>query len=87
MVLERLEEEDRSRVLAQIPLASALSCDTEFNWDPKLRCVLVIVMLVTTESGDCVVGLKGICWSTLSRHQPDGTLFSSSPFFDWSAVS
>lgn len=37
VVLERLEEEDRSRVLAQIPLASALSCVTEFNWEPKLR--------------------------------------------------
>lgn len=60
VVLERLEEEDRSRILAQVPLASALSCDTEFNWDPKLRCVLV-AMLVIVESEDCVeLYLKGI---------------------------
>lgn len=45
VVLERLEEEDRSRVLAQVPLASALSCETEFTWDPKLRCVCLSLEL------------------------------------------
>uniref|UniRef100_A0A667Y174 Anaphase-promoting complex subunit 4 n=1 Tax=Myripristis murdjan TaxID=586833 RepID=A0A667Y174_9TELE len=30
-------EEYRGRVLAQLPLGSALSCETEFNWDPSLR--------------------------------------------------
>uniref|UniRef100_A0A4W5PV73 Anaphase-promoting complex subunit 4 n=1 Tax=Hucho hucho TaxID=62062 RepID=A0A4W5PV73_9TELE len=31
------EEENRGRVLAQLPLGSALSCEEEFNWDPSLR--------------------------------------------------
>ncbi|CAB1324144.1 unnamed protein product [Coregonus sp. 'balchen'] len=31
------EEENRGRVLAQLPLGSALSCEQEFNWDPSLR--------------------------------------------------
>ncbi|XP_071768931.1 anaphase-promoting complex subunit 4 [Centroberyx gerrardi] len=30
-------EEIRGHVLAQLPLSSALSCETEFNWDPSLR--------------------------------------------------
>uniref|UniRef100_A0A8C5A1Z4 Anaphase-promoting complex subunit 4 n=1 Tax=Gadus morhua TaxID=8049 RepID=A0A8C5A1Z4_GADMO len=30
-------EEDRGRVLAQLPLGSAHSCQNEFNWDPALR--------------------------------------------------
>ena len=34
-------EEDRGRVLAQLPLGSAHSCQNEFNWDPALRCVCV----------------------------------------------
>uniref|UniRef100_A0A671WKW9 Anaphase-promoting complex subunit 4 n=1 Tax=Sparus aurata TaxID=8175 RepID=A0A671WKW9_SPAAU len=32
VVLQGSEEENRRRVLAQLPLASALSCETEFNW-------------------------------------------------------
>ncbi|XP_010870461.1 anaphase-promoting complex subunit 4 [Esox lucius] len=31
------EEENRGRVLAQLPLSSALSCKEEFNWDSSLR--------------------------------------------------
>uniref|UniRef100_A0A6Q2WTQ1 Anaphase-promoting complex subunit 4 n=1 Tax=Esox lucius TaxID=8010 RepID=A0A6Q2WTQ1_ESOLU len=34
------EEENRGRVLAQLPLSSALSCKEEFNWDSSLRCVV-----------------------------------------------
>ncbi|CAL8255132.1 unnamed protein product [Merluccius merluccius] len=30
-------EEERGRVLAQLPLGSAHSCQNEFNWDPALR--------------------------------------------------
>ncbi|KAG7228785.1 hypothetical protein INR49_008563 [Caranx melampygus] len=36
VVLQRVEE-DNWRVLAQLPLASTLSCETEFNWEPNLR--------------------------------------------------
>lgn len=39
VVLQGSEEENRRRVLAQLPLASALSCETEFNWQTHLRCV------------------------------------------------
>ncbi|KAF7661406.1 hypothetical protein LDENG_00262020 [Lucifuga dentata] len=34
VVLQGTEEE---RVLGQLPLSSALSCETEFNWEPNLR--------------------------------------------------
>uniref|UniRef100_A0A8C7DNQ5 Anaphase-promoting complex subunit 4 n=1 Tax=Oncorhynchus kisutch TaxID=8019 RepID=A0A8C7DNQ5_ONCKI len=37
VVLRASEEENRGRVLAQLPLGSALSCEEEFNWDPSLR--------------------------------------------------
>uniref|UniRef100_A0A671WLE9 Anaphase-promoting complex subunit 4 n=1 Tax=Sparus aurata TaxID=8175 RepID=A0A671WLE9_SPAAU len=37
VVLQGSEEENRRRVLAQLPLASALSCETEFNWQTHLR--------------------------------------------------
>ncbi|XP_068175189.1 anaphase-promoting complex subunit 4 [Antennarius striatus] len=37
MVLQASEEENGKRVLAQLPLASVLSCETEFKWDPNLR--------------------------------------------------
>ncbi|KAL7397251.1 hypothetical protein ABVT39_019237 [Epinephelus coioides] len=37
VVLQGSEEENRKRVLAQIPLASTLSCETEFNWEPNQR--------------------------------------------------
>uniref|UniRef100_A0A8C4E8L3 Anaphase-promoting complex subunit 4 n=1 Tax=Dicentrarchus labrax TaxID=13489 RepID=A0A8C4E8L3_DICLA len=37
VVLQGSEEENRRRVLAQLPLASTLSCETEFNWEPNLR--------------------------------------------------
>lgn len=53
VVLEGLEEEDRSHVLAQIPLASALSCETEFIWDPKMRYVGVFEILVIVISEVC----------------------------------
>lgn len=39
VVLRASEEDNRGRVLAQLPLGSALSCEEEFNWDPSLRCV------------------------------------------------
>uniref|UniRef100_A0A673XAS9 Anaphase-promoting complex subunit 4 n=1 Tax=Salmo trutta TaxID=8032 RepID=A0A673XAS9_SALTR len=37
VVLRASEEDNRGRVLAQLPLGSALSCEEEFNWDPSLR--------------------------------------------------
>uniref|UniRef100_A0A8D0AYM0 Anaphase-promoting complex subunit 4 n=1 Tax=Sander lucioperca TaxID=283035 RepID=A0A8D0AYM0_SANLU len=37
VVLQGSEEENKRRVLAQLPLASALSCETEFSWEPNLR--------------------------------------------------
>lgn len=37
VVLQGSEEENRRRVLAQVPLTSTLSCETEFNWEPNLR--------------------------------------------------
>lgn len=40
VVLRRVEE-DNCRVLAQLPLASTLSFETEFNWEPNLRFVFV----------------------------------------------
>lgn len=43
VVLQGLEKESRRHVLAQVPLASTLSCDTEFNWEPNLRCVCACV--------------------------------------------
>lgn len=43
VVLQGSEKESRRHILAQVPLASALSCDTEFNWEPNLRCVCVCV--------------------------------------------
>lgn len=36
VVLQGAEEENRKRVLAQIPLASTLSCETEFSWEPSM---------------------------------------------------
>lgn len=36
VVLQGAEEENRKRVLAQIPLASTLSCETEFTWEPNM---------------------------------------------------
>lgn len=42
VVLQRVEE-DNWRVLAQLPLASTLSCESEFNWEPNLRCVCVTI--------------------------------------------
>lgn len=42
VVLQGSEDENRRRVLAQVPLASTLSCETEFNWEPNLRCVWFI---------------------------------------------
>ena len=35
-------EEDRGRVLAQLPLGSAHSCQNEFKWDPALRWVCTL---------------------------------------------
>ncbi|XP_034036427.1 anaphase-promoting complex subunit 4 isoform X2 [Thalassophryne amazonica] len=32
-----LQGENGRRILAQLPLASALSCDSEFNWEPNMR--------------------------------------------------
>lgn len=37
VILQGSEDENGRRVLAQIPLASTLSCDTEFIWEPNLR--------------------------------------------------
>ncbi|TNM87549.1 hypothetical protein fugu_005770 [Takifugu bimaculatus] len=36
VVLQGAEEDNRKRVLAQIPLASTLSCETEFSWEPNM---------------------------------------------------
>lgn len=46
VVLQGSEEENRKRVLAQLPLASALSCETEFNWQTNLRCVCVYICII-----------------------------------------
>uniref|UniRef100_A0A3Q4GG77 Anaphase-promoting complex subunit 4 n=1 Tax=Neolamprologus brichardi TaxID=32507 RepID=A0A3Q4GG77_NEOBR len=37
VVLQGSEELNARRVLAQIPISSSLSCETEFNWEPNLR--------------------------------------------------
>ncbi|XP_005732386.1 anaphase-promoting complex subunit 4 [Maylandia zebra] len=37
VVLQGSEELNAMRVLAQIPISSSLSCETEFNWEPNLR--------------------------------------------------
>ncbi|XP_075996458.1 anaphase-promoting complex subunit 4 [Genypterus blacodes] len=37
VVLQGTDVENSRRVLAQLPLASALSCHTHFTWDPNLR--------------------------------------------------
>lgn len=39
VVLQGSEELNARRVLAQIPISSSLSCETEFNWEPNLRSV------------------------------------------------
>lgn len=39
VVLQGSEELNAMRVLAQIPISSSLSCETEFNWEPNLRFV------------------------------------------------
>lgn len=36
VVLQGAEDNSR-RVLAQLPLTSTLSCETEFNWEPNFR--------------------------------------------------
>lgn len=36
VVLQGSEDENRKRVLAQIPLASTLSCEREFGWKPNV---------------------------------------------------
>lgn len=36
VVLQGSEDENRKCVLAQIPLASTLSCETEFSWEPNV---------------------------------------------------
>lgn len=38
VVLQGAEDNSR-RVLAQLPLTSTLSCETEFTWEPNFRCV------------------------------------------------
>lgn len=37
VVLQGPEEESSRRILAQLPLASTLSCETEFMWESKMR--------------------------------------------------
>lgn len=37
VVLQGPEEENSRRILAQLPLASTLSCETEFIWEPNQR--------------------------------------------------
>lgn len=39
VVLQGSEELNARPVLAQIPISSSLSCETEFNWEPNLRFV------------------------------------------------
>lgn len=36
VVLQGSEDENRKRVLAQIPLASTLSFETKFTWEPNV---------------------------------------------------
>lgn len=37
VVMQGAEENSR-HILAQLPLASTINCETEFNWKPNLRC-------------------------------------------------
>uniref|UniRef100_A0A3Q3N565 Anaphase-promoting complex subunit 4 n=1 Tax=Labrus bergylta TaxID=56723 RepID=A0A3Q3N565_9LABR len=37
VVLQGSEEQNKRRVLAQLPLASTMSCASEFNWEPNMR--------------------------------------------------
>uniref|UniRef100_A0A7N6B2Z6 Anaphase-promoting complex subunit 4 n=1 Tax=Anabas testudineus TaxID=64144 RepID=A0A7N6B2Z6_ANATE len=39
VVLQGAEDSSR-RVLAQLPLTSTLSCETEFNWDTHISCIV-----------------------------------------------
>ncbi|XP_060885316.1 anaphase-promoting complex subunit 4 [Labrus mixtus] len=37
VVLQGSEEQNKRRVLAQLPLASTMNCASEFNWEPNMR--------------------------------------------------
>lgn len=45
VVLQGAEENNSKRILAQLPLTSALTCEAPFNWKTNLRCVCVELKL------------------------------------------
>ncbi|KAM9435905.1 anaphase-promoting complex subunit 4 isoform 2-T2 [Clarias gariepinus] len=58
VVLQAQEEnENRLRLLAQLPLGPALSCGEEFSWDPAFR--------LDQQSGE--IPVRGLTWGTMSR--------------------
>ncbi|KAF7690107.1 anaphase-promoting complex subunit 4 [Silurus meridionalis] len=58
VVLQAQEEnEHKRRLLAQLPLGPALSCETEFSWDPAFR--------LDQQSDDLPV--RGLTWGTMRR--------------------
>lgn len=47
VVLQTQEEnENKLRLLAQLPLGPALSCEEEFNWDPAFRYIPATVIFI-----------------------------------------
>ncbi|XP_062857331.1 anaphase-promoting complex subunit 4 [Trichomycterus rosablanca] len=58
VVLQGQEDgENRLRLLAQLPLGSAISCEEEFNWDTTHR--------LDEQSGE--IPVRGLSWGNLSR--------------------
>uniref|UniRef100_A0A7N6F8C9 Anaphase-promoting complex subunit 4 n=1 Tax=Anabas testudineus TaxID=64144 RepID=A0A7N6F8C9_ANATE len=66
VVLQGAEDSSR-RVLAQLPLTSTLSCETEFNWEPNLRCVFTLKTTITCFRSYGIL-FHGICLSDNLRH-------------------
>ncbi|XP_017311130.1 anaphase-promoting complex subunit 4 [Ictalurus punctatus] len=58
VVLQAQEDnENKLRLLAQLPLGPALSCREEFSWDPAFR--------LDQQSGE--IPVRGLMWGTMSR--------------------
>ncbi|XP_026802790.2 anaphase-promoting complex subunit 4 [Pangasianodon hypophthalmus] len=58
VVLQAHEEnENKLRLLAQLPLGPALSCGEEFSWDPAFR--------LDQQSGE--IPVRGLIWGNMSR--------------------
>uniref|UniRef100_A0A4W4H4X0 Anaphase-promoting complex subunit 4 n=1 Tax=Electrophorus electricus TaxID=8005 RepID=A0A4W4H4X0_ELEEL len=64
VVLQCLEgDENRLRLLAQLPLGAALSCEEVFAWDPALRCVVHTRLDQQTEG----IPVQALTWGNQSR--------------------